>query len=228
MAALDPRSLRVYVVTSGGFGRTHREVAVAAIDGGATAIQLRAPELDPSRLCELAAELASLCRAAGVLFVVNDGLEVAVTLEDAGVHVGEDADAARTRAALGPARVLGVSVSDAAHARAAARAGADYLGVTMWATPTKPEAVPLGPDMVRVVVEASGLPVVGIGGIGPGNAGQVLAAGAAGIAVISAVAAAKDPVAATRELRRLVDAYLKSDEGLKNDEGLKKDEGTGP
>jgi thiamine-phosphate pyrophosphorylase len=214
MTALDPRSLRVYVVTSGGFGRSHREVAVAAIEGGATAIQLRAPELALPDLRALATELASSCRSAGVLFVVNDALEIAVGLEDAGLHVGEDEDAALVREALGPARVLGVSVSNEDQARAAAAAGADYLGVTMWATATKPEAVAVGPEMVRTVADATGLPVVGIGGIGPGNAEQVLDAGAAGIAVISAVAAAKDPVAATRDLRRLVDAHRAHDERI--------------
>lgn len=212
MTVLDPRSLRVYVVTSGGFGRSHRQVATAAIEGGATAIQLRAPELERHDLQPLAVELASLCASAGLLFVVNDALDVAMTLENGGVHLGQEDDAAYARAVLGPDRVLGVSVSDADEARAAVASGADYLGVTMWATPTKPEAVPVGPQMVRTVADASGLPVVGIGGIGPGNAGQVLAAGAAGIAVISAVAAAKDPVAATWELRRLVDAFQTPEE----------------
>jgi thiamine-phosphate diphosphorylase len=207
MATFDPRSLRVYVVTSGGFGRGHREVAMAAIEGGATAIQLRAPELDPTGVQGLAAELALACRSAGVLFVVNDAIEVAATLEGTGVHVGQDEDPAQVRERLGPDRVLGVSVADAGQARAAARAGADYLGVTVWSTSTKPEAVGGGPDLVRGASEASGLPVVGIGGIGPGNAAQVLDAGATGIAVISAVAAAKDPVAATRALRALVDAH---------------------
>jgi len=207
MAVLDPRSLRVYVVTSGGFGRGHREVAMAAIEGGATAVQLRAPELDRSRLQALAAELSLACRSAGVLFVVNDAVEVAASLEGTGAHVGQDEDPAAVREALGSDRVLGVSVADAGQARAAATAGADYLGVTVWSTSTKPDAVGGGPDLVRSVSEASGLPVVGIGGIGPGNASQVLDAGAAGIAVISAVAAAKDPVAATRALRILVDAH---------------------
>jgi thiamine-phosphate pyrophosphorylase len=197
--------LRLYVVTSGAFGRGHREVAAAAIEGGATAIQLRAPDLAPGDLRALAEELASACRSAGVLFVVNDALDVALALEGAGVHVGQDEDVAHVRAALGPDRVLGVSVSDPDQARAAAAGGADYLGVTVWASDTKPEAVGGGPELIRSVIEASGLPVVGIGGIGPGNADQVLAAGATGIAVISAVAAAKDPAAATRTLRALVD-----------------------
>jgi thiamine-phosphate pyrophosphorylase len=85
-------------------------------------------------------------------------------------------------------------------------AGADYLGVTVWGTGTKPEAVPVGLEGLREVAAATALPVVGIGGIHAENAREVLVAGAAGIAVISAVADADDPVAAVRELRALVDA----------------------
>ena len=213
MGALDPRSLRLYVVTSGGYGRGHVEVAEAAIEGGATAIQLRAPELHPAQVHPLAAELAARCRAAGVLFVVNDGLEVALDLEEVGVHIGQDQDAEAVRRDLGEARVLGVSVSDAGQARVARDAGADYLGVTVWSTATKPEAVGMGPELVREAAEVTGLPVVGIGGIGPGNASQVLDAGASGIAVISAVGAARDPVAATRALRDLVDGHARAPGG---------------
>jgi thiamine-phosphate pyrophosphorylase len=103
--------------------------------------------------------------------------------------------------------VLGVSVGDADEARAAEAAGADYLAVTVWETATKPEAVPAGLDGLRAVAAATALPVVGIGGIDAGNAREVLAAGGAGIAVIGAVAAAPDPVAAVKELREVVDAF---------------------
>jgi thiamine-phosphate pyrophosphorylase len=98
-------------------------------------------------------------------------------------------------------------VGNAEEARAAAAAGADYLGVTIWETPTKPEAVPVGLDGLRNVAGATGLPVVGIGGIDASNARDVLAAGAAGIAVIGAVATAEDPAAAVRELRAVVDDF---------------------
>ena len=84
--------------------------------------------------------------------------------------------------------------------RSAAAAGADYLGVTVWATATKAEASPLGLHGLRAVVDATDLPVVAIGGIDGVNAREVLLAGAAGVAVVSAVGGAGDPVAATREL----------------------------
>jgi thiamine-phosphate pyrophosphorylase len=85
--------------------------------------------------------------------------------------------------------------------------GADYLGVTVWSTSTKPEAEGRGLDGLRDVVAATALPVVGIGGIDVGNAGLVLDTGAVGVAVISAVAAAVDPELVTRSLADIVDRH---------------------
>ncbi len=205
----DPGTLGVYVVTSAAFGpgRDHRTVANAAIEGGATAVQLRAPELDDDALLPLASELAKVCRGADVLFIVNDRLDVALESGAAGVHLGQEDDPADARRRLGVDRVLGVSVAGADEAVAAERAGADYLGVTVWSTPTKPDAVPRGLEGIGEVVEVTALPVVGIGGIFASNAMLVLEAGAAGVAVISAVAAATDPVAATRTLTGVVERF---------------------
>jgi thiamine-phosphate pyrophosphorylase len=213
---LDPRSLRVYVVTSSGFvpGRGHPEVARAAIAGAATAVQLRAPELDDVRLGDLALELSEACHSAGILFVVNDRPNVAAAF-GAGVHVGQADDPGSARAAIGPSAVLGVSVSAAEEARAAEAAGADYLGVTVWATPTKPEASPRGLEGLREIVGATSLPVVGIGGIDARNAREVLDAGAAGVCVVSAVGAAADPERATRELADAVQAWEAAGKGVR-------------
>ena len=209
MARLEPRALDLYVVTTGTLvsGRAHGEIATAAVEGGATAVQLRAPELSDDRLLPLAAVLARMCGEAGMLFVVNDRVEVAVRSDSAGAHVGQDDDPHAARGTLGPERILGISVDSAEEARTAEAAGADYLGVTVWETSTKPEAVAIGLDGLRAVAGVTALPVVGIGGIDAGNARDVLAAGAAGIAVIGAVATAADPVGAVRELRAVVDDF---------------------
>jgi thiamine-phosphate pyrophosphorylase len=205
MTVVDPRALRVYVLTSASFaGRSHRDVAAAAIAGGATAIQLRAPELPDDELLRVAIDLAERCREADVLFIVNDRPDVAVASGADGVHVGQGDDLDGARASLGPDGVLGISVGSIEQARGAVDRGADYVAVTVWGTPTKPEATPGGPELVREIAGASSIPVVGIGGIDAANAASVLAAGAAGVAVISAVAAAPDPVAATRSIARAV------------------------
>jgi len=208
---LDPRSLRVYVVTSATPARDHEAIVTAALEGGATAIQLRAPERNDAALLPLATRLAARCREAGVPFIVNDRIAVALAAGADGAHVGQDDDVPRARRRLGGDRILGVSVGSPGEAVAAYEAGADYLGVTVWATATKPEATPRGLEVLRRIVEATPLPVVGIGGIGAANALEVVAAGAAGVAVISAVAAADDPVEAVRMLRRAVEAYRASE-----------------
>jgi thiamine-phosphate pyrophosphorylase len=204
MARLDPRRLGVYVVTSD-TGPGHREIASAAIRGGATAVQLRAPELLDDELESLATSLGELCGDGGVPLLVNDRIDIAVASGAAGAHVGQDDDPGTARGRLGPDRILGVSVTSPEEAWVAEMAGADYLGVTVWTTATKPEAVAIGLEGLRDVAGATALPVVGIGGIDAGNAREVLAAGAAGVAVIGAVASANDPVEVVRALRTLVD-----------------------
>ena len=199
----------MYVVTSAGLvsGRSHGEVARAALEGGATAVQLRAPELRSRELLPLASDLAALCRSRGTLFIVNDALDAALESGADGVHLGQGDDLQAARERLGPDPVLGISVETPLQARRGEELGADYLGVTVWSTSTKPEAVPAGLDGLRDIVAATRLPVVGIGGVGASTARQVLQAGVAGVAVVSAVGAAADPVSATRELVAAVEAF---------------------
>lgn len=209
MGAIDPERLRVHVITSSGLapGRGHLEVANAAVEGGADVVQLRAPELSDDELSSVARLIGRCCGWSHVLFLVNDRIDVAIATGAGGAHVGQGDHPETAREQLGPERVLGVSVATPEQAKAAEMAGADYLGVTVFATPTKPEAVPVGLDGLRAIVDATSLPVVGVGGIDPTNARDVLAAGASGVAVVSAVGAASDPVAATRELVEVVRAH---------------------
>jgi thiamine-phosphate pyrophosphorylase len=190
------------VITSRGLvpHRGHREVAEAAIRGGATAVQLRAPELPDEELLPLAMVLADRCRTEGVMFIVNNRLDVAAASTADGAHVGQSDDISGARERIGPGCVLGVSVRGPEDVPAAEKAGANYLGVTVWETETKPEAEPLGVDGVEATARATRLPVVGIGGIDASNAAEVIEAGAAGVAVVSNVGAAQDAVAATKGL----------------------------
>jgi thiamine-phosphate pyrophosphorylase len=193
--------LDVYVITSAGLvpGRGHADLALAAVEGGATAVQLRAPELDDEELWAVARELAPRVRERGVLFIVNDRVEVALQSGADGVHLGQD-DVSEVASARRGRLVLGFSVESSDQARAAEEMEADYLGVTVWASATKPEARPVGLEGLRSIVAATSLPVVGIGGVNPANAAEVITAGAAGVAAVSAVGGAPDPVAATRAL----------------------------
>ena len=204
------RDWRVYVITDSrqARGRAHREIVEAAIKGGATAVQLRMKE-EPARLIvETARQIAPLCRAAGVTFIVNDRADVAMIAGADGVHIGQDDLPAReVRALMGPAAVIGVSAATVEEAMAAERAGADYLGVgAIYATATKADAgAPVGLDRLRELHRAVRLPLVGIGGITADTAAAVMRAGAAGVAVITAVALAEDMAAAVRRIRGEVD-----------------------
>lgn len=202
---------RVYVITADpaqARGRSHVEIAEAAIRGGASAVQLRMKNAPARTVLETARRIAARCRDAGVAFIVNDRVDVALAAEAGGVHVGQDdLPAAATRALLGAAPYLGVSAATREEADAASRDGADYLGVgAVYATATKPDAgEAVGIARVREVAASCDLPVVGIGGITIENAAPVIRAGAAGVAVITAVTMADDMAAATRRLREEVD-----------------------
>lgn len=182
-------------------------IVEAWLSAGVRLIQLRAKTLPTGAMVGLAEQVAACCRQSGARFIVNDRVDVALESGAAGAHVGQADDPQRARRRLGSNRVLGVSVGDVGEAVAAEHVGADYLGVTVWSTSTKPEAEGRGLDGLRDVVAATALPVVGIGGIDVGNAGLVLDTGAVGVAVISAVAAAVDPVLVTRSLADIVDRH---------------------
>jgi len=152
---------------------------------------------------EIAAQMRALCREKGALFLVNDRVDLALVTGADGVHLGqEDLPVAAARRILGPEAIIGASCETASEARIATEQGADYIGSgPVYATPSKADAgEPYGPAVISRVRAATHLPVVGIGGIGPGGAAPVIAAGGAGVAVISSVVGAADPGAAAHAL----------------------------
>ncbi|WP_298489995.1 thiamine phosphate synthase [uncultured Chloroflexus sp.] len=201
----------LYVVTDAGLsrGRSHLAVIEAAIAGGATVVQYREKAAATRQMIAEAQALRELTRRAGVPLIVNDRLDVALAIDADGVHVGQnDMPAALARRLIGPDKILGVSTANLAEAMQAVQDGADYLGVgPVLATPTKPDAAPpIGMDGLREICRHVPIPVVAIGGINATNAADAIAAGAQGIAVVSAVVAAEDVATAARQLRALVAA----------------------
>lgn len=161
-------------------------------------LQYRNKLLDSAARRAQAVAVLALCRQAGVPMVVNDSLELALEIGADGVHLGrDDGDPAVARRRLGPERLLGVSCYDEwERAVAGARAAADYLAFgTMFASPTKPAAVRAPLALLGRACRELGLPVAAIGGITAENAGELIAAGADLLAVISDVFAAPDPAA---------------------------------
>jgi thiamine-phosphate pyrophosphorylase len=198
-------------------GRSHTEMARAALEGGADAVQLRDKSTSAYNLCRWAREIQPLARKFGALFVVNDRVDVALVAGAEGAHVGpRDLPAREARKLLPRPSILGVSAGDKSLARKAQRAGADYLGVgPVFPTTTKPDGrPPLGVDGLAAIIKAVSIPVVAIGGINHENVSGVIAAGAAGAAVISAVATEEDMASAARALkRRIVEARKASGGG---------------
>jgi len=197
--------LSLYLVTDRRLarGRGLKEVVQAAVRGGVRIIQLREKDLSTRSFLNQALELKALLDPMSVPLIINDRVDVALACGAAGVHLGQDdmpADLARRL--LGPAAILGVSVSTPQEARLASQAGADYLAASpVFATPTKtdtPQAT--GLEGLAAIRAATSLPLVAIGGLSATNAAEVIAAGADGIAVVSALMAAKDPAAAARHL----------------------------
>ena len=199
----------LYVITDRRWGKSHLEVARAAIEGGATAIQLRDKEATTRELIEAGLALRELTRERGVAFIVNDRVDVALAVKADGVHVGQDDMPAKlARRLMGPDKIIGVSASTVEEALQAETDGADYISASpVFSTPTKPDAAPpTGLEGLRAIVEAVRIPVVAIGGINEGNVEEVIRAGADGVAVISAVVGAPDIAAAARRLRQRIEA----------------------
>ena len=205
---MDPRQLRLYAVTDRAWAADEdalMDQVAAAIDGGAGIVQLREKHLDHDAFLKEAKRFVALCREKGAVSIINDNVEIAARTGADGVHVGqEDLEASLARERLGPGKIIGVSAHNAAEARRAEAAGADYIGSgAAFATSTKETAAPIGPEGLRAVVEAVSIPVVAIGGISRENIGRLDGLGLAGIAVVSALFAAPDVEAAARELSEL-------------------------
>lgn len=199
------RCLRLMVVTrpDPACGRPLPEVVDACLRAGATAVELRREEGASAALYRDALSLRRVVHRHGALFVVNDRVDVALAAGADGVHVGPgDPPPAAIRRVVPDGFVLGYSTDSPDEARRVADRGVDYLGVgAVYGTRSKAglEGEAVGPRRVGRVLEAAGLPGVGIGGITPDNAGPVYATGA-GVAVLGAVMDAADPAAAVRRL----------------------------
>lgn len=177
-----------------------------AIDGGVDMVQWRVKgDARPgSERCR------DVCMTLGVPMIVNDDVDLAVALDAAGAHVGQDdctADAARAR--LGPARWLGVSTHNLGQLAAAELAGADYVGFgPCYPSATKGYANGLGAAAAGAATHAAGLPVFAIGGIDVARAQNLRAAGCDRIAVAAAILHSDDPRAVARALSTALDAEL--------------------
>ncbi len=177
-----------------------------ALAGGARVVQFRNKLASQALRRGQAVALFALCREAGVPFIINDDLDLALALDADGVHLGrDDLDIARARETLGPGKILGASCYDSIElALTACEQGADYVAFgSVFPSATKSGAAHAPLSLFREAQARIDLPIIAIGGITPENARSVIDVGADAVAVISALFQVADIEAAARGFDRL-------------------------
>jgi thiamine-phosphate pyrophosphorylase len=194
------RSRLYLVLEARPHGEDPRPLLDAALRGGVDVVQLRDKTLPDDSLVAAAETFRAACEEHGALFVLNDRPELVEACGADGVHVGRsDMPVHQARALVGADRLIGLSAST--EEELGDVAGADYVGVTAFATPTKGDAIAGGLDLLRAAAEILTVPWFAIGGVELGNVAEVVDAGAPGIAVVRAIRDSEDPERAARLLR---------------------------
>ncbi len=181
-------------------GEVEKTVA-GAVAGGVTMVQLRDREVPAGELVALARRLKAVTRGKALL-IINDRVDVALAVEADGVQLPEEGLPTRAaRSLIGKYAVLGRSVHDVESAHQASRDGAEFvIAGTIYKSPSKPGVKPVGPGLISEITKDNSLPVLAIGGVTADKVEELMKAGAAGVAVISAIAAADDAKAAAEAL----------------------------
>jgi thiamine-phosphate pyrophosphorylase len=194
---LNTADLKLYLCTDRrlSLGRPLIKTVEEAIAGGVTMVQLREKDISSREFFHLALEILKVTRAHHIPLIINDRLDIALAAGAEGVHLGQDdLPCSEARRIGGRDLIIGVSAHTSAEALLAEKDGADYLGAgAVFPTGSKADVSALiGVEGLKSIAEAVKIPVIGIGGIGPKNAGAVMKTGAAGIAVISAILSQPD------------------------------------
>ena len=186
---------------------SHAHLAKMALAGGAKIIQYRQKDASTHVMVEEARAIMELCREHEAMLIINDRLDIALAVGAHGVHLGqEDLPFAIARKYLGKDKILGCSAGTVALARQALEQGADYVGFgPVYATASKADASEVkGLKQLSEISKNVDLPIIAIGGINHNNAREVMAGGAAGVAVIGAICLADDPMAASADFVKLL------------------------
>ncbi len=205
------KRLKLYVITDRRL-RDEIETVNAALEGGATAIQMRIKNAPTGEMIRIGKELRKITKEYDALFFVDDRLDVALAVDADGVQLGPEDMPIHIARELAPNLIIGASVYSLEEALKAEREKADYLGAgSVFPTKTKKDARVLGLEGLKKVIESVKIPVVAIGGINHENVRKVLKTGVDGIAVISAIVGAEDVKKAAEEMRRIIDEYLRGE-----------------
>lgn len=198
-------NLDVYVVTDRSLidNRSLTEIVEESLKGGAGVIQLREKDATSREFYNLAVEIKAIMEEyPDSSLIINDRIDIALAAKADGVHLGqEDIPVTVARKIMGPEAIIGATVSSVDEAYRAKENGADYLGtIAVFQTPTKEDAAPIGLEGLEQISMTVDLPMVAIGGIKAENAAEAIKHGADGVAVVSEVMCAPDPVSAVKNL----------------------------
>jgi thiamine-phosphate pyrophosphorylase len=205
---VDADAMTLYAVTDRTWADdvTLMEQVKQALDGGITFLQLREKKLSEEEFIKEAQEMKKLAQEYKIPFVINDNIKVALEVDADGVHIGQDdMSVQEARKLLGEDKIIGVSAHNVKEAVKAQKGGADYLGVgAVCATSTKKDANVVSKEEIKKIKEAVDIPIVAIGGIKQDNIKTLQGTGVDGVAVVSAIFAAKDITKAAKELLKAV------------------------
>ncbi|MGN0572471.1 MAG: thiamine phosphate synthase [Acutalibacteraceae bacterium] len=197
--------LLLYAVTDRSWtqNQTLYEQIEDALKGGVTIVQLREKNLPEEEFIAEAIKVKELCNRYNVPLIINDNAEVALKSGADGVHVGiEDTPVAELRQKVGKDFIIGATAKTVEQARAAEKAGADYLGVgAVFPSPTKKNAIRITAENLKEICSSVSVPAVAIGGISLDNVSEIKGCGMSGIAVVSAIFASDDIRKAASELK---------------------------
>ncbi|MBO7300576.1 MAG: thiamine phosphate synthase [Tidjanibacter sp.] len=201
--------LKLYLVTDRplSLGRDIEQIVREAVEGGVTIVQLREKECSTGEFVALARRLKALLAPLGVPLIINDRVDVALAADADGVHIGQsDMPYKDARRLLGYDKIIGLSVENFEDLERANAMDVDYIGISpVYGTPTKSDtAEPFGLEGLHKAVAMSAHPTVAIGGMNAQTIGEVIAAGADGVAVVSAICSAPSPREATKELWNVI------------------------
>jgi thiamine-phosphate pyrophosphorylase len=199
-------------------GRDELEIAEQVIQGGAKIIQLRDKQSSKAELLPIAQKLKALCDKSGILFIINDYLDLVLAVDADGVHIGQrDLPLPIIRKELPIDKIIGCSVRTVSQAIKAQNEGADYIAVgSIFPTPTKKDATVVGVNRLKQIRQVVTSPLLAIGGINEDNIGEVMAAGADSVAVISAALSKGDVKGAVQRLMAKVGMSRKEEHSAVN------------
>ena len=206
------KGVRLSVLTDSNEFRSHEEVARAAIEGGAQAIQLRTKRESTREALEIGKRIKAMCKGKA-LFIVNDRLDLAMALGADGLHLGQEDMPIESVKELseksGKELIIGLSTHSLEQAMDAEKRKPHYISFgPIFPSRTKPSLIPVGTEKLKNVCKKVNIPIIAIGGINRDNVEEVMRAGVQGVAAVSAISEATDPKRAAQELFKKINATI--------------------